>query len=53
MTEQDFQKEVTYQLTMAQASLLLADGLISEANFQEFKAKMLEKYEPFISQLVD
>lgn len=52
MTEQDFQQEIIYQLTMAQASRLLAVGLISEANFKEFKVKMLEKYEPFMSQLV-
>lgn len=49
MTEQDFQQELTYQLTMAQAKQLLSQGLISEAIFQEFKAKMLENmslYEP-------
>lgn len=52
MTEQDFQQELTYQLNMAQAKQLLSQGMISEAIFQEFKAKMLEKYEPFMSQLV-
>lgn len=52
MTEQDFQQELTYQITMAQAKQLLAEGLISEADFQAFKTKMLEKYKPFISQLV-
>ncbi|MGT2935801.1 SHOCT domain-containing protein [Streptococcus castoreus] len=52
MTEQDFQRELTYQITMAQAKQLLSEGLISEADFQAFKAKMLEKYEPFMSQLV-
>ena len=52
MTEQDFQQELTYQITMAQAKKILSEGLISEATFQAFKVKMLEKYEPFMSQLV-
>lgn len=52
MSEQDFQHELTYQLTMFQAKRLLSEGLISEATFEEFKVKMLVKYEPFMSQLV-
>lgn len=43
MTEQDFQQELTYQLTMAQAKQLLSQGLISEAVFQEFKEKNARK----------
>ena len=52
MAEQDFLQELTYQITMAQAKHLPSEGLISEATFKAFKAKMLEKYGPFMSQLV-
>lgn len=52
MREEHLQDEITYQLSMIQANKLLSDGLITDSLYQEFKANMLEKYKPFISQLV-
>ncbi|WP_434747876.1 SHOCT domain-containing protein [Streptococcus dysgalactiae] len=51
MTSDKLQKEMTYQLTMIQADKLLKSRIITEEAHQQFKAKMLEKYQPFISRL--
>lgn len=51
MTDDKLQKEMTYQLTMIQADRLLKSRIISKEVYQQFKAKMLEKYQPFISRL--
>lgn len=51
MTNDELQDELTYQLTMMQADRLLKSRIISEEVHQQFKAKMLEKYQPFISKL--
>ncbi|MGT2866789.1 SHOCT domain-containing protein [Streptococcus fryi] len=52
MRKDYLEDEIAYQLSMIQANQLLSEGLITETIFQEFKAKMLETYEPFMSQLV-
>jgi len=51
MTNDKLQDEMTYQLTMIQADRLLKYRIISEEVHQQFKEKMLEKYQPFISRL--
>lgn len=51
MTNDKLQDEMTYQLTMIQADRLLKSRIISEEVYQQFKEKMLEKYQPFISRL--
>lgn len=51
MTNNKLQDEMTYQLTMIQADRLLKSRIISEEVHQQFKEKMLEKYQPFISRL--
>lgn len=43
--------EMTYQLTMIQAKLLLDNGALTVEEFEQFRQLMLEKYQPFISRL--
>ena len=51
MDVQKINNEMTYQLTMVQAKVLLNNGAITIKEFELFRQLMLEKYQPFISQL--
>lgn len=50
MKPQHFYDELTYQLTLSQAKLLLTQGVIDEVVFLCFMDRMNEKYHPIISQ---
>ncbi|WP_192872369.1 SHOCT domain-containing protein [Streptococcus suis] len=50
MKPQHFYDELTYQLTMSQAKVLLTNGVIDEPAFLCFKDRMKEKFHPIISQ---
>lgn len=45
--------EVTYQITIKLLSNLLRKNLITKDEFNKFKHKMLEKYDPKISELME
>ena len=44
--------EVTYQITIKILSNLLRKNLITKDEYNKFKHKMLEKYDPKISELM-
>ena len=45
--------EVTYQITIKILSNLFKKNLITKDEFNKFKHKMLEKYDPKISELME
>lgn len=45
--------EVTYQITIKILSNLFRENLITKDEFNKFKHKMLEKYDPKISELIE
>lgn len=45
--------EVTYQITIIILSNLFRKNLITKDEFNKFKHKMLEKYDPKISELLE
>ena len=45
--------EVTYQITIKILSNLFRKNLITKDEFNKFKHKMLEKYDPKISELIE
>lgn len=44
--------EVTYQITIKILSNLFRENLITKDEYNKFKHKMLEKYDPKISELM-
>ena len=45
--------EVTYQITIKILSNLFRENLITKDEYNKFKHKMLEKYDPKISELME
>ena len=45
--------EVTYQITIKILSNLFRKNLVTKDEFNKFKLKMLEKYDPKISELME
>lgn len=45
--------EITYQITIKILSNLFRKNLITKDEFNEFKLKMLEKYNPKLSELME
>ena len=45
--------EVTYQITIKLLSNLFRKNLITKDEFNKFKHKMLEKYDPKLSELME
>lgn len=45
--------EVTYQITIKLLSNLFKKNLITKDEFNKFKHKMLEKYNPKLSELME
>ena len=49
----NIKNEVTYQITIKILSNLFRENLITKDEFNKFKHKMLEKYDPKISELIE
>ncbi|GGE26799.1 SHOCT domain-containing protein [Streptococcus himalayensis] len=47
-----YQNELTYQLSLKQAHKLWQQQLITQEEYEQFQQIILQKYQPFISQLV-
>ena len=45
--------EITYQITIKILSNLFRENLITKDEFDSFKYKMLEKYAPKLSELIE
>lgn len=48
MTDAQFEREMCYRTVMAVAKTLLARGLITSSEFEDFDWKMADKYSPFL-----
>lgn len=51
MTEAQFKAEKIYQVTMSLAGDMLAKGLITKQEYDDFDTKMLQKYSPIFGTL--
>lgn len=49
----NIKNEVTYQITIKILSNLFRENLITKDEFDSFKHKMLEKYNPKLSELLE
>lgn len=49
----NIKNEVTYHITIKILSNLFRENLITKDEFDSFKHKMLEKYDPKISELIE
>lgn len=46
-----FQNESTFQMTLYLARTMLADKLITEKEYRDFKKEIIKRYEPFFGDL--
>ena len=51
MTEKQFEREKRYQIIVAIARMMVAAGVITDADFLEIESMMREKYRPFFYAL--
>ena len=52
MTNEQFEREMRYRVSMAVANCMLRKGLISQAENEAFDALMIEKYQPPIGNIL-
>ncbi len=52
MSEEMFQAEKDYGITMAIAKSMLEKGLITVCEYDQFKDEMLKKYQPKLAPLI-
>ena len=52
MTNEQFERELRYRVSMAAANCMLREGLISRAEHEAFHAIMIEKHRPLIGSIL-
>lgn len=52
MTNEQFEREMRYRVSMAAANSMLRQGLINQAEYDGFNRLMAEKYRPLIGGLL-
>ena len=52
MTNEQFEREMRYRVSMAAANCMLRKGLISQAEHDAFNALMIEKHRPPIGNIL-
>jgi len=52
MTNEQFEQELRYRVSMAAANSMLRKGLISQAEHDAFNALMIEKHRPPIGSIL-
>lgn len=52
MTNEQFERELRYRVSMAVANCMLRKGLISQAEHETFDALMIEKHQPPIGNIL-
>ena len=52
MTNEQFERELRYRVSMAAANCMLRKGLISQAEHVTFDALMIEKHQPPIGNIL-
>ena len=51
MTQEQFEREKAYRITLSIAKTLLKQGLITEQEYKKIDGMMLEKYRPLLGGL--
>ncbi len=51
MTQEQFEREKTYRVTLSIAKSMLQNGLITELEYKKIDIMMLEKYRPLLGVL--
>ena len=52
MTNEQYERELRYRVSMAAANCMLRKGLISQAEHETFDALMIEKHQPPIGNIL-
>ena len=52
MTDAQLEREMRYRTVMAVARTMLARGLITRMEFEDFDRKMIKKHDPFFGGLM-
>ena len=52
MTNEQFEREMRYRVSMAAANSMLRQGLINQTEYDGFNRLMAEKYRPLIGDLL-
>lgn len=52
MTEQDFDREINYWLTMSYVKQLKSSGTISDEEYKQIDMLLLKKYRPILGTLL-
>ena len=52
MDNQQFDRELKYQVSMSIVRQMLENGIISTENFEKWRQRLIEKYDPPISRIV-
>ena len=52
MTEQDFDREINYWLTMSYVKQLKSNGTISDEEYKQIDMLLLKKYRPILGTLL-
>ena len=52
MDNQQFDRELKYQVSMSIVRQMLESGIISTENFEKWRQRLIEKYDPPIGRIV-
>ena len=52
MDNQQFDRELKYQVSMSIVRQMLENGIISTENFEKWRQRLIEKYDPPIGRIV-
>lgn len=52
MTNEQFEREIRYRISVAAANSMLRQGLINQAEYDSFNRLMVEKHRPLIGGLL-
>ena len=52
MTNEQFEREMRYRISMAVANSMLRQGLINQAEYNDFNRLMVDKHRPLIGDLL-
>ena len=51
MNKDEGRREIMYQMTMSVARKMIAEGLLTKAEYRDFDSRMKKKYKPILGEL--
>ena len=51
MNKDEGRREIMYQMTMSAARKMIAEGLLTKAEYRDFDSRMKKKYKPILGEL--